>query len=487
MVLAVVALIPAFCEPVSAVHVVLFTNAPLAGVGEAAREVGVSASVYPVPKQPEDVSKVPWEVVRRELSRSDVVVIDAMGGVPRVLVERLSGRSGASVPDLQSFARLISRRVPIVLVVHSKLERSVAVIRGGRLAGVVGRPGVIDAVVAHVWLCLHSGDARALLSFLAWLADPGYPTERVVPPRHLGAVALSTYVPGRGYRSLGLRVSEEGFRRWLARLERGGPGLIVYEPRVARDLPGWVAEALGEAVTRLDDVLRGLPGDLVVVLAHGAYLMTPVRSVVEAVVNRLDAVARRYGARAVGVYCGLGLVTPAMVLERLRELGKRVEVVVSLRAFTLNFPRPAEYVLSRLNAPMVQVVFPFLGDERMSVGEYVGERAGPLLEWTYQVQLGSEREGAFWFRVLWLNSPEGPRLLPGTLDDLAGLVGRLLRLRRLPNREKRVALVVYCYPPGRSGLGAAYLDVPRSLVRLLAALAGWGFDLGPATGFFARL
>ncbi len=487
LILALVALVSPFCGPVGAVHVVLFTNAPLTGVHEAAREVGVSVSVYPVPKQPEDVSRIPWDVVDRELSRTDVLVIDAMGGVPRVLAERLSGRLGGPAPDLQSLARLVSRRVPIVLVVHQKLERSAVVIRGGRLAGVAGRPGVADAVVAHVWLCLHSGDARALLSFLAWLADPRYPAERVVPPRHLGEVALSVYGPGLGYRSLEVRVDEGAFRRWLSRLERGDRGLVVYESRVSRDLPGWVAEALGGAVTRLGDMLRGLPDDLVVVLAHGAYLMTPVRRVVEAVVDRLDAVARRYGARAVGVFCGLGLVTPAMVLDRLWELGKRVEAVVSLRAFTLDFPRPAEYVLSRLNAPLVQVVFPFLGDERMSVGEYAGELAGPLLEWTYQVQLGSEREGGFWFRVLWLNSPEGPRLLPGTLDDLSGLVGRLLRLRRLPNREKRVALVVYCYPPGRSGLGAAYLDVPRSLVRLLAALAAWGFDLGPATPFFARL
>jgi len=470
------------------VHVVLFTNAPLPGLKEAERQAHAFVSVYPIPRQPEDASRMPWDRIVRDVSSADVVVIDAMGGLPSVLIHELSARMGARTSDPSALVRSIARRVPVVMLVASKPERSVVEIRGGRLASVArAGTGVPEAVAAHVWLCLHSGDPAALLTFLVWVADPSYPTDRVVPPRRLGRVMLSVYVPGSGYRSLAIRVDPQRFHRWLRELERGGKGLLVYDVRLARELPGWVVDALDSAVPRMRDLLGGLPDDLVVVFTHGVYALTRVRAVVEELTDRLDRAARRYGVRAVAVFCGLGVVTPAQVLDELRELGKRVEVVVSARAFTLNFPRPAEYVLSRLDVPLVQIVFPFSSDERMAVGRYVSERSGPLLEWTYQVQLGSEREGGFWFRVLWLNAPEGPRLLPGAPDDLAGLVERLLRLRKLPNRDKRIALVVYCYPPGRSGLGAAYLDVPRSLVRLLAALAGAGFDLGPATRFFSRL
>lgn len=57
-------------------------------------------------------------------------------------------------------------------------------------------------------------------------------------------------------------------------------------------------------------------------------------------------------------------------------------------------------------------------------------------------------------------------------------VSRWLRLRRKPPREKRVAIVIYNYPPGEHNVGSAdYLDVFASLEALLKRLGEAGYEV----------
>lgn len=67
-------------------------------------------------------------------------------------------------------------------------------------------------------------------------------------------------------------------------------------------------------------------------------------------------------------------------------------------------------------------------------------------------------------------------LIPAQLDRLAGRVARLLRLRRLPNADKRVALIGYDYPAGEGNLlSASQLDVAASIAAIMADLAEHGY------------
>jgi cobaltochelatase CobN len=68
---------------------------------------------------------------------------------------------------------------------------------------------------------------------------------------------------------------------------------------------------------------------------------------------------------------------------------------------------------------------------------------------------------------------------------IAGLTARLAGLRRLPNTEKRVAIVLSAYPTKRSRLGNAVgLDTPASVIALLHALrrAGYRVERIPPDG-----
>ncbi len=69
--------------------------------------------------------------------------------------------------------------------------------------------------------------------------------------------------------------------------------------------------------------------------------------------------------------------------------------------------------------------------------------------------------------------------VPERIDRLTGLAENWLRLRAAANREKKVAFVVYDYPPGLGKkASAALLDVPKSLLAILKRLKKEGYATG---------
>jgi cobaltochelatase CobN len=77
------------------------------------------------------------------------------------------------------------------------------------------------------------------------------------------------------------------------------------------------------------------------------------------------------------------------------------------------------------------------------------------------------------------------RTVPDRVARVAGVACRLAALRRKPNADKRIALVLSAYPTKRGRVGNAVgLDTPASVVHLLHALAAAGYrvDRIPATG-----
>ena len=69
--------------------------------------------------------------------------------------------------------------------------------------------------------------------------------------------------------------------------------------------------------------------------------------------------------------------------------------------------------------------------------------------------------------------------VPERLDRLAGLVSQWLRLRATANKDKKVAFIVYDYPPGLGKkASAALLDVPRTLLASLQRMKKEGYNVG---------
>jgi magnesium chelatase subunit H len=70
-------------------------------------------------------------------------------------------------------------------------------------------------------------------------------------------------------------------------------------------------------------------------------------------------------------------------------------------------------------------------------------------------------------------------LVPERVKRLTGRLKRWIQLRQTPPSQRKVAIVLYGFPPGYGATGtAALLNVPRSLIRLLAALKKQGYTVG---------
>ncbi|WP_137724254.1 cobaltochelatase subunit CobN [Prescottella subtropica] len=66
---------------------------------------------------------------------------------------------------------------------------------------------------------------------------------------------------------------------------------------------------------------------------------------------------------------------------------------------------------------------------------------------------------------------------------VAGIAVRHAKLRRIPNGDKKVALMLSAYPTKHARIGNAVgLDTPASAIDLLTAMREHGYDLGPADG-----
>ena len=69
--------------------------------------------------------------------------------------------------------------------------------------------------------------------------------------------------------------------------------------------------------------------------------------------------------------------------------------------------------------------------------------------------------------------------VPERIDRLGGIISQWLRLRATANKDKKLAFIVYDYPPGLGKkASAALLDVPRTLFAALQRLKKEGYNVG---------
>ncbi|HEY9803533.1 MAG TPA: magnesium chelatase subunit H [Leptolyngbyaceae cyanobacterium] len=70
-------------------------------------------------------------------------------------------------------------------------------------------------------------------------------------------------------------------------------------------------------------------------------------------------------------------------------------------------------------------------------------------------------------------------LVPERVQRLIGRVKNWISLRQKPVSERKIAIILYGFPPGYGAVGtAALLNVPRSLIKLLHALKDQGYNVG---------
>ncbi len=163
-----------------------------------------------------------------------------------------------------------------------------------------------------------------------------------------------------------------------------------------------------------------------------------------------------------------------------------VDVVVSLLSYASSDVARGERLIESvgpglradvaLDVPLVQAVTtgqtvaawrasaaglgPFDAATKIVLPEFDGKLIGPVV--------------AFRDPATSLATPDLPQV-----DALANLVARHVRLRRLPNARKRIAIVLTNFANRQGRVGSAVgLDTPASVITLLQALVNEGYDVG---------
>jgi len=268
----------------------------------------------------------------------------------------------------------------------------------------------------------------------------------------------------------------DGPRRHLrGALQPAGPAaypeLGLYHPRA----PGRITERLDELPS--PERVRGTVG----ILVMRSYVLAGNTAHYDGVIDALEA----RGLRVIPAFA-TGLDSRPAVKKFFFSRGEpQIDAFVSLTGFSLvggpayNDARAAEEMLASLDVPQI-AAHPL---EFQSLEEWqAGERGLVPVEATMMVAIpeldGSTGPIVFGGRA-GIAHGEGSRNMqshPERAQMLAARVERLILLRKTPRRQRKVAIVLFNFPPNAGNIGtAAHLSVFESLYRTLAGLATAGY------------
>ncbi|WP_041793601.1 magnesium chelatase subunit H [Pararhodospirillum photometricum] len=259
------------------------------------------------------------------------------------------------------------------------------------------------------------------------------------------------------------------------------PDVGLYHPR----LPGRVTDRLDrlpplEAQDAAKEV-RGVVG----VLVMRSYVLAGNTAHYDAVIKALES----RGLRVIPAYSS-GLDNRPAVEEYFMRNGRAtIDLMVSLTGFSLvggpayNDARSAEEILARLDVPYMTTH----AVEFQTLAQWEESPRGLMpVESTMMVAI-PELDGCinpmlYGGRADDGEATEGPGremvAHPERVETLADRVARMVALRRTPPAERKVAIVLFNFPPNAGATGtAAYLSVYASLYNTLKAMARAGYQV----------
>ena len=203
----------------------------------------------------------------------------------------------------------------------------------------------------------------------------------------------------------------------------------------------------------------------------------------------IDNTIRALEKRGLQLYPAFVMGVEGHVLVRDWLVKEKIDLLVNMMGFGLvggpaGSTKPGtaadarHEIMEKLDAPYI-VAQPLLTQDFESWKDY---GVSPMqTTFTYSIP---EMDGAVCPVVLGALRDGKVETVPDRLERLATIASQWLRLRATANRDKKLAFIVYDYPPGLGKkASAALLDVPTSLLGILQRLKKEGYDVGqlPAT------
>lgn len=163
----------------------------------------------------------------------------------------------------------------------------------------------------------------------------------------------------------------------------------------------------------------------------------------------------------------------------------RIKVLIAISLKVGIIPQKTQKILKKLNIPVINAISLYSQTKK----EWENSRSGlNIFERTWQI-FNPELVGII--QPIIVSSKEiktDPQTgeifieevpIQERIDRLIARVKAWINLQEKSNKEKRIAIIYYNYPPGKHNIGASYLNVlPESLYLILKELKREGYDLG---------
>lgn len=195
--------------------------------------------------------------------------------------------------------------------------------------------------------------------------------------------------------------------------------------------------------------------------------------------NLVDSLINEYESQGRAAFNLYQITTqPAMssLLLSFKNSTKRgVSAVNSLYSWSLNYASNVSVAIEELNKLDVEVLRVL---DRVNEDSYTSDQ-GPQYEWTFGVTIPSF-EGVFGtILASYINSTTGQEIvINSSVKKVINMTNGWAKLREMDNYDKKISIVLYNYPPGKSDIGASYLDIYNSTYVLLHLLAKEGYNIG---------
>ncbi|OPX58527.1 MAG: cobaltochelatase subunit CobN [Methanobacterium sp. PtaB.Bin024] len=200
----------------------------------------------------------------------------------------------------------------------------------------------------------------------------------------------------------------------------------------------------------------------------------------------IDALIREYesqGRAVLNLFQSETTPSAASLLEELvvgvdanGPLERGVSAVTSLYSWSLDYNDLAtgDGALTELESIDLEIIKAIQLYEENSLTSELGAQS----EWVYAVTY-PYFEGVYSPVVISYTDENGAEHpIESGIEKVVTLTNMWAQLKELPNFEKKIAIILYNYPPGKSELSASYLDVFQSVHDLLVKLSEESYDLG---------
>ncbi|MEN4019006.1 MAG: cobaltochelatase subunit CobN [Methanobacterium sp.] len=199
----------------------------------------------------------------------------------------------------------------------------------------------------------------------------------------------------------------------------------------------------------------------------------------------IDALIREYesqGRAVLNLFQGATNPPISSFLEELvlgkdgnGPLTRGVSAITSLKSWSLNYANISKGgALNELERIDLQVIKGLQLYKQSSLTNPLGAQ----YEWTFAVTY-PYFEGVYSPVVISYTDENGfERPIDAGIKKIVSLTNRWAKLKELPNSDKKIAVILYNYPPGKAEIGASYLDVFQSVHDLLVNLREQGYNVG---------